>query len=84
MDAVALWKQATVWYCIFLFPMAMLFAYYADVLVMLLFMTDYATAIQFFSAGALILCVFCFDLHLPLRIQAATVTSLLATCLHWW
>lgn len=70
-DALPLWKQATIWYCILLFPIMVLFYYYADAVVAILFTEDYFDAIPVFSAYALMLVIYCFDFHLPLRVQNA-------------
>jgi len=70
-DALPLWQQATVWYCVLLFPMVVIFNYYADAVVAILFTEDYFNAIPVFSAYALLLSIYCFDFHLPLRVQNA-------------
>lgn len=68
-DALPLWQRATVWYSIMLFPVAILFSYYADAIVTILFTQEYAEAIPIFSAYALLMFNSCFDFHLPLRVQ---------------
>lgn len=70
-DSLPLWKQASVWYCILLFPFAVLFSYYADAIVTVLFTADYATAIPVFATFAVMLILHSFDFHLPLRVQNA-------------
>jgi O-antigen/teichoic acid export membrane protein len=70
-DALPLWQQATVWYCVLLFPVAVLFFYYSDVIVTVLFTKEYSTAIPIFSTFAFVLFLYCFDFHLPLRVQNA-------------
>ena len=68
-DALPLWQAATVWYCILLFPVVTVFFVYSDTVVSLLFTTEYLAAAPVFSAFALLLVVYCFDFHLPLRVQ---------------
>ena len=68
-DSLPLWQRATVWYCILLFPTAVLLAYYADAFVTVLFTTEYADAVPVFAAFAFVLFVHSFDFHLPLRVQ---------------
>jgi O-antigen/teichoic acid export membrane protein len=70
-DALPLWRRATIWYCILLFPVAVLFAYYADAVVVVLFTEEYAPAIPVFAVFAFALYFHCFDFHLPLRVQNA-------------
>lgn len=70
-DSLPLWKRATVWYCVLLFPTAVIFSYYADAIVTVLFTAEYAAAIPIFAVYALILYLYCFDFHLPLRVQNA-------------
>lgn len=70
-DALPLWQRATVWYCALLFPVAVLFSYYADAIVTTLFTEDYAAAIPVFSAFSFVLYLHCFDFHLPIRVQNA-------------
>lgn len=70
-DALPLWQRATTLFCIMLFPIAIIFSYYSDVVVTVLFTDSYAPAIPVFSAFALLLIVDCFDYHLPLRVQNA-------------
>jgi O-antigen/teichoic acid export membrane protein len=70
-DSLPLWKRATVWYCVLLFPTAIVFSYYADAVVTVLFTAEYAAAIPIFALYALMLYLFCFDFHLPLRVQNA-------------
>ncbi len=68
-DALPLWRQATVWYCILMFPTAVLFSYYADAIVTVLFTAEYAAAIPIFATFSSLLILACFDFHLPLRVQ---------------
>jgi O-antigen/teichoic acid export membrane protein len=68
-DALPLWRKATVWYCILMFPTAILFSYYSDAIVTVLFTADYAPAIPVFAIFSLRLFLACFDFHLPLRVQ---------------
>jgi len=70
-DALPLWQRATIWYCVMLFPVAVLFGYYADAIVTILFTKEYSEAIPVFSAFAFMLILSCFDFHLPLRAQNA-------------
>jgi len=70
-DALPLWRRATVWYCVMLFPVAILFLFYADVVVTVLFTAKYSAAIPIFSEFAFSLILSCFDFHLPLRVQNA-------------
>jgi O-antigen/teichoic acid export membrane protein len=70
-DALPLWRRATVWYCFLLFPAAILFSYYADAIVTVLFTDQYAAAIPVFAVFALLIYLYCFDFHLPLRVQNA-------------
>jgi O-antigen/teichoic acid export membrane protein len=70
-EALPLWQQATVWYCVMLFPIAALFSYYADAIVILLFTQDYASAVPVFAILTGLLVLSCFDFHLPLRVQNA-------------
>ena len=68
-DALPLWQKATVWYCVMLFPMVALFSYYADAIIYTLFTADYAAAVPVFALYAISIVVYCFDFHLPLRVQ---------------
>jgi len=68
-DALPLWRRATVWYCVMLFPVAVLFLYYADVIVTVLFTKEYSAAIPVFATFSFSLVLSCFDFHLPLRVQ---------------
>ena len=68
-EALPLWRKATVWFCILMFPTAVLFSYYADAIVTVLFTADYGAAIPVFAIFALLLFLACFDFHLPLRVQ---------------
>lgn len=70
-DALPLWKRATVLYCVMLFPLVILFSYYADAIVTVLFTREYSEAIPVFSAFAFLMLLHCFDFHLPLRVQNA-------------
>ncbi len=70
-DALPLWKRATVWYCVMLFPASILFSYYADAIVTILFTKEYSAAIPVFSTFAFLMYLYCFDFHLPLRVQNA-------------
>lgn len=70
-DALPLWQRATVWYCIMLFPVAVIFSYYSDAIVTVLFTSDYLAAVPVFATFAFMLYVDCFDFHLPLRVQNA-------------
>jgi O-antigen/teichoic acid export membrane protein len=83
-DALPLWQRATVLFCVLLFPMAMLFSIYADVVVTVLFTHEYSAAIPVFSVFAVMLYLDCFDFHLPLRVQNANkffvVGSIIALC----
>ena len=68
-DALRLWRQATVWNCILLFPAAFFCAYYADAFVIVLFTKEYMAAIPVFATFATMLAIDCFDFHMPLRVQ---------------
>ena len=70
-DALPLWQRATVWYCVLLFPAMVLFAYYADAVVIILFTNEYAASIPVFSVFSAMLFISCFDFHLPLRVLNA-------------
>jgi O-antigen/teichoic acid export membrane protein len=70
-EALPLWRRATVYYCALLFPIAVIFAYYSDALVTILFTSEYADAVPVFAAFAAMLCISCFEFHLPLRVQNA-------------
>jgi len=70
-DALPLWKKATVWYCILLFPTAGFLGFYSDAIVTVLFTSEYASAIPVFSVFAMLLLIECFDFALPLRVQNA-------------
>lgn len=70
-DALPLWQRATVWYCILIFPVAVLFSYYADAVVTVLFTSEYSAAVPVFSVFAMAMLLDCFDFHLPLRVQNA-------------
>ena len=70
-DALPLWQHATVLFTVLLFPMAILFSYYADAIVTILFTKEYSAAIPVFSAFAILLYLDSFDFHLPLRVQNA-------------
>ena len=70
-DALPLWQKATVWYCVLLFPVAAVFGFYSETIVTILFTSDYLAAVPVFSAFSLLLAVYCFDFHLPLRVQNA-------------
>ena len=78
-DALPLWRQATVWYCILIFPTAVLFSYYSDAIVTILFTADYAAAIPVFTTFAVLLLIACFDFHLPLRVQNSNRYFLVGT-----
>ena len=81
-DALPLWRRATVWYSILMFPGAVFLSYYADAVVITLFTSQYLAAVPVFATLALHLLLLCFDFHLPLRVQNANrfyvVGSLLA------
>ena len=68
-QALPLWQRATVWYCVMLFPAVAVFGYYADSIIFTLFTREYAAAIPIFAVYALSMIIFCFDFHLPLRVQ---------------
>lgn len=70
-DALPLWRKATILYCVLMFPVACVFAYYADALVVILFTAEYAGAVPVFMVFAAMLCISCFEFHLPLRAQNA-------------
>jgi O-antigen/teichoic acid export membrane protein len=70
-DALPLWERATVVFCVMLFPVAILFSYYADAIVTVMFTAEYAAAVPVFSVLALLIYLYCFDFHLPLRVQNA-------------
>lgn len=78
-DALPLWRRATVWYAILLFPVAVVFSYYADAIVTTLFTADFGPAIPVFSAYAFQLFLLSFDFHLPLRVQNANRYFLIGT-----
>jgi O-antigen/teichoic acid export membrane protein len=70
-EALPLWQRATVLFCVFLFPVSVIFIYYGDVVVTVLFTAEYLAAVPIFSVFALLLVLDCFDFHLPLRVQNA-------------
>lgn len=70
-DTLPLWQRATVWYCILIFPAAIIFSYYADAAVTVLFTSEYAAAIPVFAVYSLAMVLDCFDFHLPIRAQNA-------------
>lgn len=70
--ALVLWQRATVVYCVVMMPMAMLFFYYADVIVSLLFTSAYIEAVPVFRIFVFLLIRECFDFALPLRIVNRT------------
>lgn len=70
-DALPLWKRATVWYALLMFPFATLFCIYSDVIVTVLFTSEYAESVAIFSLFALQFFPLCFDFHLPIRVQNA-------------
>ena len=70
-DQLVLWRKATILYCAAVFPTACLLAYYSDVLVETIFTPQYAAAAPVFMVFAAMLCVSCFEFHLPLRAQNA-------------
>jgi O-antigen/teichoic acid export membrane protein len=70
--ALVLWQRATVVYCVVMMPMAVLFFYYADVFVSVLFTEAYADAIPVFQVFVLLLVRECFDFSLPLRVVNRT------------
>ena len=74
--ALVLWQRATVVYCVVMMPMAVLFFYYADVFVSVLFTEAYADAIPIFQVFVLLLVRECFDFTLPLRIVNRTKVDL--------
>jgi O-antigen/teichoic acid export membrane protein len=71
---------------IMLFPVAMLFTYYADAVVTVLFTAEYSAAVPVFATFALLLYLDCFDFHLPLRVQNANryfvAGSIIALCVN--
>lgn len=70
-DALPLWQQATVWYCVLLFPITVLFAYYSDAIVIILFTEEYGASSRIFTVFSAMLVIACFDFHLPLRVRNA-------------
>jgi O-antigen/teichoic acid export membrane protein len=66
-EALGLWQRATVVYCAVMLPLAVVLAYYADVIVNTLFTSAYAAAVPIFQIYVLLLVRECFDLGLPLR-----------------
>jgi O-antigen/teichoic acid export membrane protein len=70
-DALPLWRRATLWYCILLFPAGLLLCIYSDAFVIFLFTSKYAAAVPVFSVYAVAFFLLCFDFHLPLRVQNA-------------
>jgi len=70
-DALPIWKRATIWYCVMLFPVVVVFSLYADAIVVILFSEEYREAAPVFSAFSFVLLLHCFDFHLPLRVQNA-------------
>ena len=53
--ALVLWQRASGVYCVVMMPMAVLFFYYADVFISLLFTDSYAAAISMFQIFVLLL-----------------------------
>jgi O-antigen/teichoic acid export membrane protein len=78
-DALRLWQRATVWYCILLFPIAILLAYYSDEAVTILFTEEYKPAAPVFATFTLLMYLICFDFHLPLRVRSANRFFLLGS-----
>jgi O-antigen/teichoic acid export membrane protein len=70
-DALPLWQRATLWYCILIFPIAIVVSYYADAVVTILFTREYSAAVPVFAIFSLAMILDCFDVHMPLRVQNA-------------
>lgn len=65
--ALRLWQRATVVYCAAMLPIAVLFVYYADIVVETLFTSAYLAATPVFQIFTFVLIRECFDFGLPLR-----------------
>lgn len=79
--ALGLWQHATVIYCAVMFPIAVLFLFYADVVVVTLFTSAYAEAIPIFQIFVFLLIRESFDFSLPLRVVNRTKVFFLGNVL---
>jgi O-antigen/teichoic acid export membrane protein len=66
-ERLLLWKRANVVFCSIVFPLFVVFFYYADTLVVTLFTREYAAAIPLFRVYLFLMVRQCFELTSPLR-----------------
>lgn len=66
-DRLRLWKRANVVFCFLIFPVYVVFFYYAPTVIITLFTKNYAASIPLFRIYTTLLLLQCFDMGSPLR-----------------
>ena len=65
--ALSLWHTSNILYIFLITPLFILFFFYADKVIILLFTRQYAEAIQLFRIYLILLILRCFDMNVPIR-----------------
>ena len=77
-EGMRLWKQATVFYCLLVFPIFAVLFTFAEQFVTTLFTRDYVEAVGVFQIALLLMLRQCFEMGTPLRAQNSNKPLLIA------
>lgn len=80
-DRLRLWQRANVVFCFLIFPVYVVFFYYAPTVIITLFTKSYAASIPLFRIYLTLLVLQCFDMASPLRAMNKNVYFILGMLL---
>jgi O-antigen/teichoic acid export membrane protein len=81
-DRLLLWKKANIVFCSVVFPLFVVFFYYAETLVETLFTKEYTAAVPLFRIYLFLMIRQCFEMSSPLRSKNQNTYFILGTILH--
>lgn len=66
-SGLELWRKANVVYCALIFPLFVVFFFYADIIIKLMFTETYSDAIPIFRVYLILMVRRCFEMSVPIR-----------------
>ncbi|MCU0639580.1 MAG: oligosaccharide flippase family protein [Candidatus Krumholzibacteria bacterium] len=72
-DRIVLWKKATIALCFLVFPLFVVFSWFAKTVIVTLFTEQYVSAVPIFQIYLTLMLIQCFDMGIPLRAINKTI-----------